>query len=123
MCVGALEVLGIIEEEHLLENVRQQGRHAVAGLQALHSPWIREIRSVGLMLGIEVVADFAARCVLPAGKAPSIFLVERLHEAGLLTIPSGTHTLRWLPPLNVSAAEIDEATNILGAVLAGLPQA
>jgi len=122
MCVGALEVLGIIEREHLLENVRQQGRHALAGLQALHSGWIREIRCVGLMIGIEMVADFASRCMLPAGKAPSIFLVERLHEAGLLTIPSGTHTLRWLPPLNVSETEIDEAIRILGGVLAALPQ-
>jgi len=60
--------------------------------------------------------------MLPAGKAPSIFLVERLHEAGLLTIPSGTHTLRWLPPLNVSETDIDEAIRILGGVLAALPQ-
>ena len=68
------------------------------------------------------MADFASRCMLPAGKAPSIFLVERLHEAGLLTIPSGTHTLRWLPPLNVSEAEMDEAIRILGGVLSALPQ-
>ena len=32
---------------------------------------------------------------------------------GLLTVPAGTETLRWLPPLNVSDNEIDEALNIL----------
>jgi 4-aminobutyrate aminotransferase-like enzyme len=51
-----------------------------------------------------------------------LFLVERLHAAGLLTIPSGTHTIRWLPPLTVTAAEVDEAVEILSSVLAGLPR-
>ena len=32
---------------------------------------------------------------------------------GLLTVPAGTDTLRWLPPLNVSDSEIDEALSIL----------
>jgi acetylornithine/succinyldiaminopimelate/putrescine aminotransferase len=113
--------LSIIEDEHLLENARHQGRHAVAALSALQSTWIREVRGVGLMLGIELAADFASRCALPAGKAPSIYMVERLHEAGLLTIPSGTHILRWLPPLNVQTTDVDEAVGILSSVLATLP--
>jgi acetylornithine/succinyldiaminopimelate/putrescine aminotransferase len=46
--------------------------------------------------------------------------VEALHAAGLLTIPSGTHALRWLPPLNVTAAEIDEAAGIFARLLAAL---
>ena len=121
MCAGALEVLSVIEEENLLENAAKQGLLAVKSLEALQSPWIREIRCVGLMLGIEVVSDLAARCGLPPGKAPSIYLVELLHAAGLLSIPSGTHTLRWLPPLNVSAAEVEDAIRIFGAVLAALP--
>jgi acetylornithine/succinyldiaminopimelate/putrescine aminotransferase len=44
-------------------------------------------------------------------------VVDRLHEAGLLTVPSGTHAFRWLPPLNVSAAEIDRAAEITAGVL------
>ncbi|RFC45408.1 MAG: acetylornithine aminotransferase/acetylornithine/N-succinyldiaminopimelate aminotransferase [Verrucomicrobia bacterium] len=121
ICAGALEVLSIIEDERLLENARNQGRHAVEALRALQSPWIREVRGVGLMLGIELAADFGSRCALPAGKAPSIYMVERLHEAGLLTIPSGTHILRWLPPLNVQTTEVEEAVRILSSVLASLP--
>lgn len=121
ICAGALEVLSIIEDENLLENVRNQGRYAVNALRALQSPWIREVRGVGLMLGIELAADFATRCALPAGKAPSIYMVERLHTEGLLTIPSGTHILRWLPPLNVQTADVDKAVRILSSVLASLP--
>jgi acetylornithine/N-succinyldiaminopimelate aminotransferase len=44
-------------------------------------------------------------------------LIGKLHQAGLLSIPSGTHAIRWLPPLNVSKAEIDEAVNILKTAL------
>ena len=122
ICSGALEVLSIIEDEHLLENARVLGKHAADSLRALHSPWIAEVRAVGLLLGIELATDFATRCPLPAGKAPSVFMVERLHEVGLLTIPSGTHVLRWLPPLNVQAADVDEAVRLLSSVLASLPQ-
>ena len=123
ICSGALEVIAVIEEEHLLENARVQGRHAVESLRALNSPWIREIRGVGLLLGIELVADFGSRCALPSGKSPSVYMVERLHDAGLLTIPSGTHTLRWLPPLNVQSVDVDEAVRILSGVLNSLPKA
>ena len=123
ICAGALEVLSVIEEEHLLENARVQGRYALETLKDLRSPWIREVRGVGLMLGIELTADFASRCGLPAGKAPSIYMVERLHDVGLLTIPSGTHVLRWLPPLNVTRKDVDKAIGILSASLATLPKA
>lgn len=123
ICSGALEVIAVIEEERLLENARVQGRHAVESLRALNSPWIREIRGVGLLLGIELAADFGSRCALPSGKSPSIYMVERLHDAGLLTIPSGTHTLRWLPPLNVVPGDVDEAVRILSGVLDSLPKA
>ncbi len=47
-------------------------------------------------------------------------MVNLLHKAHLLTVPSGTHAIRWLPPLNVTRAEIDEAVQILSSVLAGL---
>jgi hypothetical protein len=68
------------------------------------------------MLAFELAPDFAAKARLPEGKIPSLFLVEALHTAGLLSVPSGTSAVRWLPPLNVTRAEIDEATHILRSV-------
>jgi acetylornithine/succinyldiaminopimelate/putrescine aminotransferase len=44
-------------------------------------------------------------------------MVDRLHEAGMLTIPSGTHAIRWLPPLNVTRGEVGLAVDILAGVL------
>lgn len=120
VCAGANEVLAVIEEEGMLANTRHTGAHALAMLASLNSPLIQQVRGVGLMLGITLVEDFATRAKLPEGKAPSLFMVERLHEAGLLVIPSGTHALRWLPPLNVTAAQIDEAAAILSHSLSSL---
>jgi acetylornithine/succinyldiaminopimelate/putrescine aminotransferase len=72
------------------------------------------------MIGIELRNDFGSLHPLPAGKLPSIYVVEKLHAAGLLTIPSGSHTIRWLPALNTTAGEVDLATRLLGETLAAL---
>ena len=118
---GANEVLAVIEEEGMLANARTLGAHALAALRALGSPLVVDARGVGLMLAVELAPDFAARVLtLPPGKAPALFLVETLHAAGLLTVPSGAHAIRWLPPLNVARAEVDEAVEILRATLVRL---
>ena len=117
VCAGANEVLAVIEEEGMLENARRIGAHAKAALEALASPLISEVRGVGLMLGIELIPDFSTRVKAPTERAASLFLVDTLHAAGLLTVPSGTHAIRWLPPLNITGDEIDEAVEILAATL------
>jgi len=114
---GALEVLSVIEEEGMLENARKLGAYAVSKLKELGSPLIKEVRGIGLMIGIELADDFIQKTGLSGEKMASIQLVELLHKAGLLTVPSGTHAIRWLPPLNVRETEIDEATAILGKTL------
>ena len=112
--------LEIIESEGLLENARILGAYAKGALEGLGSPLIKEVRGVGLMIGIEFVEDFSSRIKLKDDRAPSLLMVNLLHVAGLLTVPSGTHAIRWLPPLNVSRGEIDEAVGILAGVLTGL---
>jgi acetylornithine/succinyldiaminopimelate/putrescine aminotransferase len=115
--VGANEVLAVIEEEGMLENARVVGAYAKKAIEALASPLIKEVRGVGLMIAFELVADFAERIPAAAQRSPSLLVVDALHEAGLLTVPSGTHGVRWLPPLNVARAEIDEAASILQTAL------
>jgi len=117
VCAGANEVLAVIEEEGMLANATALGAHALTVLRAISSPLIAEVRGLGLMIGIELAADFAQRAKLSEGKSPALFLVEKLHDAGLLTIPSGTHAIRWLPALNVKREEIGEAAAILARVL------
>ncbi len=114
---GANEVLTVMEEEGMLANARTIGAHAKAAIEAIASSLIQDVRGVGLMVAFELVSDFAKRVPAAGERAPSLFVVEALHAAGLLTVPSGTHAIRWLPPLNVTRAEIDEAAGILQTVL------
>jgi len=119
VCAGALEVLSIIEEEGLLENARTLGAFARDSILGLGSSLIAEVRGVGLMLGIQLVPQFAARAGT-GSRPPSLWMVDRLHEAGMLTIPAGTHAIRWLPPLNVTRDEVAQAVEILAGVLASV---
>jgi acetylornithine/N-succinyldiaminopimelate aminotransferase len=116
VCTGALEVLSVIEEEGLLENARQVGAFAKNAIESLASPLIAEVRGIGLLLGIELVADFATRAGCGT-RPPSLWMVDRLHEAGLLTVPAGANAIRWLPPLNVTREEVSQAVDILRSVL------
>jgi acetylornithine/N-succinyldiaminopimelate aminotransferase len=112
-CATSLAVLETIEQEGLLENVRTQGGYAKRQLSTL--PGIKEVRGMGLMLGIELGEEFASLAV--DGKMPSQIVAVNSMLNGLLTVPAGPSVLRWLPPLNVSRIEIDEAISILARTL------
>jgi acetylornithine/succinyldiaminopimelate/putrescine aminotransferase len=112
-CATSLAVLETIEQEGLLQNARNQGDYAKQQLSAL--PGVKEVRGIGLMLGIELGAEFAALAV--DGQTPSQLIVVGSMRNGLLTVPAGPSVLRWLPPLNVSRGEIDEAVSILARTL------
>ncbi len=114
-CAAALAVFDVIAREKLDRNARALGAHLKAEILNLKSPAIREVRGLGLMIGIELQPGLPAPMV--EGKTPAGLTVTRLHERGLLTIPSGERTLRLLPPLNVTRAECDEAVEKLASVL------
>jgi acetylornithine/N-succinyldiaminopimelate aminotransferase len=112
-CVTSLAVLETIEQEGLLQNAHLQGEHAKSQLSTL--PGVKEVRGMGLMLGIELGEEFAPLAV--DGKTASNGVVVASMQNGLLTVPAGPSVIRWLPPLNVSRAELDEAISILGRTL------
>ncbi len=116
-CAAALAVLDEIEENHLLAHATTLGAHFAAALRNLGSPLIREVRALGLMIGVEFAAETNARLGLPADKPPALALTVALMDAGLLVIPAGEHTIRFLPPLNVTTAEVDAAVAVLRRVL------
>ena len=118
-CMAALETFRIIEDENLLGNAVAMGALAKESLLALRSPWIEDVRGVGVMIGIVLRADaFASHPTFKDHpRPPALLVVDRLQQAGLLAVPSGTHVLRWLPPLNVSRSEVEQAVSILKGVL------
>ena len=96
-----LTVLDVIERENLAANIRERGEQLRKGLQALVGKTIiEEVRGFGGLIGI-VTSDEPAS------------VVARLTKAGLILIPAANRVVRFLPPLNVTAAEIDAALEIV----------
>ncbi|HWL54054.1 MAG TPA: aspartate aminotransferase family protein [Chthoniobacteraceae bacterium] len=111
-CAVANEVLSIIEEEGLLARAAELGTYAREAIARLGSPKVAEVRGIGLMIAIVLAPGEN-----DAAQPPAAGLIARLHEVGLLAIPSGTHAVRWLPPLNVTREEIDQAVDLLAKAL------
>jgi acetylornithine/N-succinyldiaminopimelate aminotransferase len=121
-CAVALKVLEVIQRENLADNARQVGDFLKQGLQQLSHRYpgvIREVRGLGLLLGIELAKEIPKVPGDPS-KALSIRFVTLLQSAGLLTIPAGTHVIRILPALNLRQGEAAEALKIIETVAAKL---
>jgi predicted acetylornithine/succinylornithine family transaminase len=103
-CAAGLKVLEIIERDGLLESARSLGEYLASSLRSLANPLITEVRAIGLMIGVQLGNDFPKTT-----RPPALEVVTRAMSAGLLVIPAGETVVRFLPPLNVTRAEIDEA--------------
>jgi acetylornithine/succinyldiaminopimelate/putrescine aminotransferase len=103
-CAAGLKVLEIIDRDGLLESACLLGEYLASSLRALASPHITEVRAIGLMIGVQLGNDFPKTT-----RPPALEVVTRSMSAGLLVIPAGETVVRFLPPLNVTRAEINEA--------------
>jgi acetylornithine/N-succinyldiaminopimelate aminotransferase len=113
-CGVALAVCQTLETENLLENVRDRGEQLRSGLEAIAADYpqqISEVRGWGLINGMELNAD---------ADITSIEIVKAAMDAGLLLVPAGPKVVRFVPPLIVSAAEIDLALQATRSTLASL---
>jgi acetylornithine/N-succinyldiaminopimelate aminotransferase len=79
---------------------------------------LKEVRGLGLMVGLEFRDD--APGLSRSEKAPARQVAERLHAAGVLTIPAANSVIRILPPLNLTQAEAIEGLRAIEAVTASL---
>ena len=120
-CAVALKVLEVIERDQLADNAREIGRFMMDELQRLIRKFpsvLKEARGFGLMIGLEFRSD--ASGFRGNDKAPALQLVERLHAAGVLTIPAGTVVIRLLPALNLTRPEAMEGLRAIETVVAEL---
>ncbi|MAN53150.1 MULTISPECIES: aspartate aminotransferase family protein [unclassified Marinimicrobium] len=115
-CAAALATLDVVEGEKLVANAAERGEQLYARLEAYKKEyaWIDDLRGRGLMLGMEIAhspdrprADIAEK------------LAKESEKRGLLLLRCGTagQIIRWLPPLVVSAEEVDDAADRFGKVL------
>jgi acetylornithine/N-succinyldiaminopimelate aminotransferase len=118
-CAVALKIIEVIERDGLADNARDLGGFMVAELQRLIRKFpaiLKEVRGFGLMIGLEFRAD--APGFRGSEKAPSLQVVERLHAAGVLTVPAGISVIRLLPALNLSRPEAMEGLPAIETVVA-----
>src|SRR5256885_10179454 len=111
----------VIEREKLADNVRALGDYLKTELLRIIRDFpgvVKEVRGLGFILGVELAPAIAA--FAGSDKAASIQVVNRLHEAGLLTIPAGNQVIRLLPPYNLRRHEAEEGINIIRAEVARL---
>ena len=104
-CAVANKILEVIDRDGLAANARALGQFFLDELARLREKYptaIREVRGLGLMIGIEMGGGFGS---FDNSKPAAVQWVFALHEAGLLTIPAGSSVIRFLPPLNLTQEE------------------
>jgi len=103
---AAVAVFDELFDHGVLDNVKKQGAHLKESLLKLkdENECVKEVRGVGLMMAIEL--NFPVRDV-----------INKCIGLGMLLASAGDNTIRFVPPLNVTGAEIDECVKILGLAL------
>jgi acetylornithine/LysW-gamma-L-lysine aminotransferase len=104
VCAASLAALDYIEANHLSDRAAELGAWFIERLKQIQSPLIREVRGLGLMVGIELKQK-----VTP--------YLQALMGHGVLALPAGLTVLRFLPPLIITQAELARAADAVELVL------
>jgi ornithine--oxo-acid transaminase len=106
-CAIARVALRVLLEEGMIENAAEQGPYFMDRLREIKSPWVKEIRGKGLMIGVELLPE--------AGGARRF--CERLRDKGVLCKETHENVIRFAPPLIIAREEIDWALGPIEEVL------
>jgi len=93
-CAAAIAAIGEIRRLDLARNARERGTQLMDGLRAIRSDRIREVRGLGLLVGVEL-------------KENASTALHALQEEGVLALGAGPTVVRYLPPLVITADEIE----------------
>jgi acetylornithine/LysW-gamma-L-lysine aminotransferase len=105
-CAAAVATLRAIEAESLPQRAAERGAQLLDGLWAIGSPLVRQVRGLGLMVAVELKTQ--------AGP-----YLAALAERGVLALSAGSNVIRFLPPLVISAGDVDTVVEQVAAVLGG----
>ncbi|MBM3127242.1 MAG: acetylornithine/succinylornithine family transaminase [Chloroflexi bacterium] len=103
-CAAAVAAIGFMERENLAARATELGAYMRGRLQRIESPLIREVRGLGLMIGVEL-----KKKVTP--------YLAALMERGVLALPAGLNVLRLLPPLVIEKSDLDAVADAIEQVL------
>ena len=101
---AALATLDVLETENLPQRAAETGAYFLERLRSIESPLIRDVRGMGLMIGVEL-----KRKVAP--------YIQALMAHHVLALPAGMTVIRFLPPLVISREDVDTVVEALQAVL------
>ncbi|HEY3218419.1 MAG TPA: aminotransferase class III-fold pyridoxal phosphate-dependent enzyme [Candidatus Limnocylindria bacterium] len=104
-CAAAIAAIGEMKRMDLAGAARDRGAQLMAGLAAIRSEKIREVRGLGLLVGIE----------LKENAGPTI---KALQDEGVLTLGAGPTVVRYLPPLVITADQVARVIAATAKVLA-----
>ena len=93
VCAASLATIEVIESENLLQQAEEKGNWIRSQIIALNNPDVKEVRGMGLMIGVEF--DFETKA-----------LVQKMLENGVLANATAGNVLRLLPPLNISYEDL-----------------
>ena len=103
-CAAGLAALTAIEEEDLAGQASEKGAYLMDKLRQIDSPLIREVRGMGLMVGVELKQKVAP-------------YLKSLQDRNILALNAGMTVLRLLPPLVISYEQLDHLVDALSEVL------
>jgi acetylornithine/LysW-gamma-L-lysine aminotransferase len=103
-CAASLAAINYLQSEHLPEHAAQLGQWFMAELKKIESPQIREVRGLGLMVGIELKQK-----VTP--------YLQALMGQGVLALPAGLTVMRFLPPLVIEQSDLEKVVSVVKHVL------
>ncbi len=111
-CAASLATLQLVETKYRA-NAERRGAQLREGLRALAGgfPCIREVRGLGLMVGMEIGSDDGPDPVLRDR------IIHRAFERGLLLLPCGTSTVRFCPPLCLTGRQVEIGLELVGEAL------
>ncbi len=116
-CAAAVATLRAMREERMLENATLRGGELMVGLRKLQEefPQMADVRGLGLMVGTEFLVDGRPDKAKPLARA----IVHAAEERDLLLLTCGTYdnTIRWVPPLNITAEQIQQGLSIFEEAL------
>jgi len=107
-CAAASAALDVIVEERLAERAARLGPRLMEGLRGIGSPHVREVRGLGLMVALD----------LRMRNGP---LLQGMMERGALGLATGSTAMRYLPPLVITEAQMDQALAATRDALAAMP--
>ncbi|MFJ8084546.1 acetylornithine transaminase [Streptomyces sp. NPDC096205] len=104
-CAAGLAVLDTIENEGLLENVKQQGEALREGIESLGHPLVSHVRGAGLLLGIVLTEPLSTK------------VQQAAQDAGFLLNAPAPDVVRLMPPLNIGREEVEALLQALPGIL------